>query len=438
MNAVSPPADALVAPLTAIEQMIARRQLAEAAQQLNVLVRQAPDDARIYLMGSRLAEASGNAKGGVDAARRAVEAAPAWSVAVTELALALARANQFTEAIAMAEKAVQLDGDNPALLARVIDVAHRAQHLDLALAWLNRAAVLSPDNMAIKRLIARDLRMKHRHADALAAYSGILQAKPDDTEARLGRLQTSLAMDDTVTARQDAEALLAADPANTTFQFWGAVAGGETPQHQPAEMVTHLYDGFADLYEQHVMGTLKYKLPETAASRILQWYPDRKLNVLDLGCGTGLLGVYLGRIDGAMVGVDLSRPMIDQAVRRNVYDKFHQVDLLEALEATPEALYDVIAALDVFIYAGALETAVKDAHRILKPGGRLVLSCESAAAGEADLVLRSSLRYAHQRAAVEAQCKAAGFAEVEIESVTVREEDRAPVEGFLVVARKAA
>jgi predicted TPR repeat methyltransferase len=437
MNAVSPPADALVAPLAAIEQMIARRQLAEAAQQLNTLVRVAPDDARLYLMGARLAEAAGNAQGSIDTARRAVAAAPGWSVALTELALALARANQFPEAIATAEKAVQLDGDNPGLLARVIDVAHRAQHLDLALAWLGRAAALNPGNVAIKRLMARDLRMKLRHAEALATYSEILLAAPDDAEARLGRLQTSLAIDDTATAQQDAAFLLAADPANATYQFWGAVARGETPPHQPAELVTHLYDGFADLYEQHVTGTLKYKLPELVAGRMLQWYPDRKLNVLDLGCGTGLLGLSLGRIDGALVGVDLSRPMIDQAIRRNVYDKFHQVNLLEALEATPEALYDVLAALDVFIYAGATEAAIQDAHRILKPGGRLVLSCESAAEGEADLVLRSSLRYAHQRAAVEAQCKAAGFAEVEIEAVTLREEERAPVEGFLVVARKA-
>ena len=68
----------------------------------------------------------------------------------------------------------------------------------------------------------------------------------------------------------------------------------------------------------------------------------------------------------------------------------------------------------------------------------LVLSCEKAAEGEADLVLRPTMRYAHGRAAVEAACKAAGYAEVEIEDLVLREEDQKAVEGFLVVARKAS
>jgi predicted TPR repeat methyltransferase len=53
------------------------------------------------------------------------------------------------------------------------------------------------------------------------------------------------------------------------------------------------------VFDQHLVGGLGYRLPKLVAERILQWHADRKLNVLDLGCGTGLLGVCLGRIDGA-------------------------------------------------------------------------------------------------------------------------------------------
>ncbi len=145
----------------------------------------------------------------------------------------------------------------------------------------------------------------------------------------------------------------------------------------------------------------------------------------------------LGRLQGALVGVDVSLPMIEEAHKHGVYDRFHHVDLLDALEATPESLYDVITALDVFIYAGDITQAAKDAHRILKPGGRFVFSCERSGDAEPDLVLRPTMRYAHKVAAVEALCRAAGFAEVELESVEVRQEGQQPVEGFLVVARKA-
>jgi predicted TPR repeat methyltransferase len=377
-------------------------------------------------------------RGSVEAARRAVAAAPAWSVAVTELAMALARANQFAEALSTAEKAVQLDPNNPALLARVIDVAHRAQHVDLALAWLRRAAAIAPGNPDLQRLIARDLRLKHQYAESLEVYNALLDAAPDDAVAHLGRLQTALALGDSELARTDSAALLQSAPDNPEYRFWDDVAHGRTPAHQPAPMVQSLYEGFAPLYDQHVVGSLKYDLPRTVGDRILQWHPDRVLNVLDLGCGTGLLGAYLGRLQGAMVGVDLSRPMIDQALRHNLYDRIHNVDLREALEATPESLYEVIAALDVFIYAGDLSRAIPDAHRILKPGGRLVFSCETAPEDGPDLVLNTStMRYAHKRSAVEALCRAAGFASVEVEPLKLREEDRVPVDGFLVVARKA-
>lgn len=440
MNAVSLSADALVAALTAIEQQISRRELAQAAQQLNALTRQAPGDPRIYLLGSRLAHAAGNLQGSADSARRAYEMAPGWAPAAGEFALALARANHFEDALKVAEHAVELEGNNTVLLTAMINVAHHAQNAGLALAWLRRLEALEPGNLAVKRLIARDLRAAERHTDAVAAYDAILAAQPDDTEARVGRLQAALGRNDATAAQQDAAALLAAEPENATFQFWASVARGETPQRQPAEMVTRLYDAvLAAAYDRHVLNTLKYTLPEQVASRMLHWYRGRKMNVLDLGCGTGLLGGYLGRLDGALVGVDLSRPMMDQAIRHNAYDGFHQVDLFDALAGTSEAEYEVIVALDVFTYAGAIEeSALRDALRILKPGGRLVLSCESAAAGEPDLVLRPSMRYAHRRVTVEARCKAAGFAEVEIEDVVLREEDRAPVQGFLVVARKAA
>lgn len=418
--------------------MIARGQLPEAAQQLNALISAAPGDARIYLLGCRLAEVAGNPKGSVEAARRAVAAAPAWSVAVTELALALARANEFAEALSTAEKAVQLDPNNPALLARVIDVAHRAQHFDLALAWLRRAAAIAPGNVDVQRLIARDLRVKHQYAESLETYNALLANAPGDAAARLGRVQTALALGNTELARSDTAALLQGAADNAEYRFWDDVANGRTPAHQPASMVQSLYEGFAPLYDQHVVGGLKYQLPRIVGDRILQWHPDRVVNVLDLGCGTGLLGAYLGRLQGAMVGVDLSRPMIDQALRHNVYDRIHHVDLREALEATPESLYDVIAALDVFIYAGQLDRAIPDAHRILKPGGRFVFSCERAPEDGPELVLNTaSMRYAHKASAVEAMCRAAGFGTIEIEPVDLREEERVPVDGFLVVARKA-
>lgn len=128
--------------------------------------------------------------------------------------------------------------------------------------------------------------------------------------------------------------------------------------------------------------------------------------------------------------------MIDQAARHNVYDRFHNVDLHDALEATPPALYDVITALDVFIYAGDMTAAIPQAYSILRSGGHFIFSCERAEESEADLVLRSSQRYAHKKSHIESLCRAAGFSEIQIDEMPLRYEDNQPMQGFLVVARK--
>ena len=108
-----------------------------------------------------------------------------------------------------------------------------------------------------------------------------------------------------------------------------------------------------------------------------------------------------------------------------------------ALRETPASLYDVIAALDVFIYVGELDTVIPDALRVLVPGGHFIFSCEAAGAEESDLVLRATQRYAHKASSIEAICRAAGFAQVAIETMPLRYEGTQPVQGFLVTARKA-
>ena len=437
-TATTTPPDPMAKRLQAIQRLITSGLVKEAARKLNAAQKSAPGDARLFLLGSRLAEASGNAAGAQDAARRALKLAPDWPVAVTELAFLLARQNEFKEAIGMAERAVQLDGNNPQVLAHVIDIAHRAQHFQLAIAWLQRAVAVSPDNRAIRLLLARDWRLTGHHDKALAAYNQLLESQPADALALMGRAQTALAIGNLALALKDCEALLALHPDDEEVQFYLELARGNTPRRQPAKMVRSMYDRFAELYDQHVVAGLKYKLPREVARMITERYPDRKLNVLDLGCGTGLLGACLGRIEGALVGVDVSRPMLDQALRHGVYDRFHNVDLLEALEATPESLYDVIAALDVFIYAGDMTRAIPDAYRILRSGGHFIVSCERALEDEPDLVLRPSQRFAHKASHVEALCASAGFEQVAIEPMPLRYENNEPVEGFLVIARKPA
>jgi predicted TPR repeat methyltransferase len=438
MTTTSTSADPIVKRLQTVQQLIDTGKLSEASERLNAAAKSAPADPRVYLIGMRLADAAGNPKRAEEAVRRAVQLTPDWSVAVTELALLLARQNRFDEAVAQAQHAVALDGDNPDVIGRVIDVAHRAQSYELAAQWLERAAAIAPTNLNIRRLLARDLNLTGRHEQAVAAYDVLLEALPADAESLLGRAQTLMAMGQKERASRDTARLLAQDPASEEYLFWNDLAQDRMPARQPAEMVREVYDRMADLYDQRVVAGLKYKLPREVALQVKGLYPDNKVNVLDLGCGTGLLGACLGRVDGAMIGVELSPKMIEQAARHGVYDRFHSVDLLDALRETPASLYDVIAALDVFIYVGDISALVPDAFRVLRAGGHFIFSCETAEEGEANIVLRPTFRYAHKASHIDQLCRAAGFDHVTIEPMTLRYESTQPVQGFLVTAKKPA
>ena len=437
MNSTSSP-DPIAKRLQTVQHLITSGKLSEAADRLNGVAKSAPKDPRVYLLGMRLGEAAGNPQRAEEAARRAVELEPTWPVAVTEYAALLARQGRFDEALGHGQRAVSLDPRNPEVLARMADVAHDAQRIDLGLQWLNQLSALVPQNNGIKLLIATDLRHLGRHDEAIKLYDDLLVTLPENTAALLGRAQARHAKGDEEACLKDCEVLLQREPDNQEYKFLQALASGQTPASQPDAVVKGLFDPIAHAFDEHLVRGLKYQLPKQVAELIKNKYPGLKLNLLDLGCGTGLLGVCLGRIDGFLIGVDLSEAMTAQAMRHNVYDRFHHVNVLDALQETPASLYDVIAALDVFIYAGELSTAIPNAHRILVPGGRLIFSCETAQEDEADLVLRRTGRYAHRRSQVEALCCSAGFAEVSIEDSDLRLEAGQPIAGFLVVATKAS
>jgi predicted TPR repeat methyltransferase len=424
--------------LTKAREQIANGDLKNAAQTLNKANAQWPQDPRVFMLGGLLAEKAGNVKGAFEALRKSVSLAPDWGPGLLELALLLARQNQFNEAVETAEKVALIEPKNLQVLAGVVDIAHRAGHSEMAIRHLRRGLELVPGDVMLRRLLAGDLSGLGQHEESLTLWSALVAENPQAPQSLLGRVQACIAAGKPADAQQNAAVLLGLAPDDAVYQYYAQLARGETPVQQPAELIRPMFDNMAEFYDLHMVRSLKYQLPKQVGDQILARYPEKKINVLDLGCGTGLLGVCLGRLDGALVGVDLSVKMIEQAARHNVYDRFHTVNLHDALRETPGDLYQVIAALDVFIYAGDVTEAIPNAARVLAPGGMLIFSFETAPEQGADLVLQPSGRYAHKRSHIEALCKTAGFASVEVRDTELREENHQPVNGFVVTACKAA
>lgn len=169
--------------LTQAREQIAQGDLKKAALTLNKANAQWPQDPRVFMLGGLLAEKAGNVQGAFDALRKSVALAPDWGPGLLELALLLARQNQFPEAIETAEKLAALEPKNLQVLAGVIDIAHRAGHLEMAVRHLQRGLELVPGDIALRRLLARDLSEQGKHEESLAIWDSLVQEQPLDLVA---------------------------------------------------------------------------------------------------------------------------------------------------------------------------------------------------------------------------------------------------------------
>ena len=92
-----------------------------------------------------------------------------------------------------------------------------------------------------------------------------------------------------------------------------AVAGIST-QRSPDRWVVSTFDNFAPTFDAH-LGKLQYEFPRRLAA-MLQPRAEGPLSILDLGCGTGQVGLALSGRGHHIVGVDLSEKMLAQARAR--------------------------------------------------------------------------------------------------------------------------
>ena len=173
----------------------------------------------------------------------------------------------------------------------------------------------------------------------------------------------------------------------------------------------------ANEFEHKLVDVLGYRLPFELTrylDDVLQ--TPTPLDVLDLGCGTGLCGQAIKPWAHRLHGVDVSPRMMELARARDVYDMLHEMELVEFLARCQDSEWDIVLAADVLVYLGALEALIGEARRVLRPGGRLMLSIEELDTQD-DYALRPTGRYAHAAGYLERLAAEHGFTVERIEPI---------------------
>jgi predicted TPR repeat methyltransferase len=303
--------------------------------------------------------------------------------------------------------------------------------------------ITSGDLIADRRYsLARDYAADGDLAAAADLFLQATELAPGFASAWFALGETRAALGDSAGARAAFEQALAADPQD---RHGAALHLARLGAADPATAALHgyvrtLFDQYAPRFDR-ALADLSYAAPallrdalETACRADAR--PMRFGSMLDLGCGTGLAGAAFRPHVDWLVGVDLSSGMIAEARRKGLYDRLVTADIAQHLaqERAAAAAFHLVIAADVFAYVADVAETCAAAARVLAPGGLIGFTVETHDGDGA--IVGAKMRYAHGEAFVRDALAQAGLTVVQLTKASSRTENRVPVPGLLVVARR--
>ena len=143
------------------------------------------------------------------------------------------------------------------------------------------------------------------------------------------------------------------------------------------------YDRWADDYDKDLVGDMGYKAHVDAARIFSEVVPSRACRVLDVACGTGLVGIELQKLGYSNVdGTDFSPGMLGKAAATGCYQALFQHDFTQ--DPKDPGKYDALVCVGLFAFDTPPITDMIRVIRCARPGGICVITVNGAAWDELD------------------------------------------------------
>jgi predicted TPR repeat methyltransferase len=322
--------------------------------------------------------------------------------------MALMQLGRHHAALACFERALQLNPGFVEVLANQATVLLELKRLDEALAGFDRVVALDPANAVGWNNRANTLVAMGRLEEAAACYDRALAIRPDLETARSNRFLVLMQLK-RLTRIPDFALRTMFDEVATRFD---------------ALMVDGLH------YRGHL------QLRSLADAQLHGLKPP--LRILDLGCGTGLVGNSFQELaqGGRLDGIDLAPRMIEVARKRGIYDELILGDL-EIVLAGPGSSYDLVVSADTMPYLGDLQPTFKGVASRLFAGGHFLFACEAKVDG-VGWEQTSANRFRHSETYVREEAARSGLTFLARMDAILRYEKSEPVPGFSIALKKPA
>jgi predicted TPR repeat methyltransferase len=137
--------------------------------------------------------------------------------------------------------------------------------------------------------------------------------------------------------------------------------------------VADRYDAWAASYDDD-LSAWSYQAPSVVANAVVTRHSAAS-SVLDVGCGTGLVGRALRArgFAGEILGLDISEASLEVARQCGAYDALEQADLQEPLALEADRV-DAVVCVGVMTYLPEVEAVWREFARVVRPGGLVVVT----------------------------------------------------------------
>jgi predicted TPR repeat methyltransferase len=392
-----------------------------------------------YLLGTLYAEQGELAKA-LKFMQQAAEINPRSHMIQNNLGNIYQLSGQFDKAIACYQRALDFEPNMPEVQNNLGNIYKNQEQLVEAEACYRCALLLRPDFVEAYCNLGGVLRSLKKFQEAIENYRKALDLAPAFKAAYegLGICYAELGeRDQAISCFNRYLELDSGDNSEVKLRL-AQLNAGEIPKRYPAAVMLSTYEKKAQNWDADIQRPgMEFLGPRHVREMLeeLKLPQSHQLDVLDIGCGTGVCGEYLRGYAKHLEGVDLSPHMLAQAQKKGYYDKLECADAIGYMQGCKRT-FDLLIASGVLILFGDLMPVFQAVTRLLKPGGIFVFTLYRS---ESEAVMvRHNLHFAHSAAYVQETAEAAGLQVVLLEQEVHEYDLGEPQPGWIAALRKAA
>lgn len=330
------------------------------------------------------------------------------------------------ESEALYLKALDLEPKNLDAHAHYAGLLHKQGRLVEALEEYRKAVIINPDLPELSNNLALILKDLEEYEQALDLLMNAFVKDKTQKDFWINMSETLILFykKEPEKALKIAQQWLNMAPDNIFAKHTFASFNGNISDTKE-QYAKELFDVFASNYDI-TMQKIKYAILD----KIEQIGITFEGKILDLGCGTGAVGLKFANNKTSFTGVDISQNMLNIAAKNNKYATLINADIT-TFAAQNKEIFDYIIATDVFEYVPNIENIIKHFDN-----STFIFNIEKATPDIKEYTLSYTGRHQHNPSYVKDILQKYGYKDISEYNLDLRQEASLTVEGVLFVAKK--